>query len=158
MAPFFLRYSYHSYQPGLQLLPLQDATLDRNLFNSTKHFSTQKTVEEKTKTMANIDRIHQISEFDPTTINFGHPSATSYCSDAEISTYTTESAAVPKQRYTNTYCSNAEISIYTTESASVLKQRYTNTHCPKQPYTSTYCSGAGISTMLQRAQAALKQQ
>jgi hypothetical protein len=116
--------------------------LDRNLFNSTKHFSTQKTVEEKTKTMANIDRIHQISEFDPTTINFGHPSATSYCSDAEISTYTTESAAVPKQRYTNTYCSNAEISIYTTESAAV----------PKQRYTSTYCSDAEISTILQRAQ------
>jgi hypothetical protein len=110
VAPFFLQYSYHSYQPGLPLLPLQDATLDRNLFNSTKHFSTQKTVEEKTKTMANIDRIHQISEFDPTTINFGHPSATSYCSDAEISTYTTESAAVPKQRYTSTYCSDAEIS------------------------------------------------
>ena len=60
--------------------------------------------------MANIDRIHQISELDPTTINFGHPSATSYCSDAEISTYTTESAAVPKQRYTSTYCSDAEIS------------------------------------------------
>jgi hypothetical protein len=35
------------------------------------------TVEELTKTMANIDRIHQISEFDPTTINFGHPFATS---------------------------------------------------------------------------------
>ena len=77
--------------------------------------------------MANIVRIHQISEFDPTTINFGHPSVTSYCSDAEISTYTTESAAVPKQRYTNTYCSNAEISIYTTESAAVTQQRYTNT-------------------------------
>ena len=35
------------------------------------------TIEELTKTMANIDRIHQISEFDPTTINFGHPFATS---------------------------------------------------------------------------------
>ncbi len=165
MAPFFLPYSYHSYQPGLPLLPLQDATLDRNLFNSTKHFSTQKTVEEKTKTMANIDRIHQISEFDPTTINFGHPSATSYCSDAEISTYpkaalykyqlqwcwnkhyAAKSAAVLRQRYTNTHCSKAEISTYTTESSAVTKQ----------PYTSTYCSGAEISTMLQRAQAALKQ-
>ena len=60
--------------------------------------------------MANIDRIHQISEFVPTTINFGHPSATSYCSNAEISIYTTESAAVLKQRYTSTYCSDAEIS------------------------------------------------
>lgn len=35
------------------------------------------TVEELTKTMANIDRIHQISEFDPTTINFDYPFATS---------------------------------------------------------------------------------
>ncbi len=147
MAPFFLRYSYHSYQPGLPLLPLQDATLDRNLFNSTKHFSTQKTVEEKTKTMANIDRIHQISEFVPTTINFGHPSATSYCSDAEISTYTTESAAVPKQRYTSTYCSDAEISTILQRaqlsqsstiqilSVVMLKLYYRERCCPKAaPY------------------------
>ena len=35
------------------------------------------TVEELRKTMANIDRIYQISEFDPTTINFDHPFATS---------------------------------------------------------------------------------
>jgi hypothetical protein len=34
--------------------------------------------------MANIDRIHQISEFDPSTINFGHPFANSNVSVAEI--------------------------------------------------------------------------
>jgi hypothetical protein len=41
-------------------------------------------VEELTKTMANIDRIHQISEFDPTMINFDHPFANSNVSVVEI--------------------------------------------------------------------------
>jgi hypothetical protein len=89
-----------------------------------------------------------------------------HCRKAEMSTYATESSAVPKQLYTSTYCSGAEISTMLQRAQAALKQHYTNTHCrkaemstyatessavPKQLHASTYCSRAEISTMWQRA-------